>query len=488
MNISVHPNAEVLNGYALVPRADEYNEVRQHVLECSVCRREVREITESLELLKSTGLVSVLPVDTVHITDEQLLAYVNHKLPPTEYQSVQQHLDTCGHCMKELLLYRSFAGNDIKESAIDAQPSPLFRGKGTASGFIEKLKEHFTYWVAIPAVATVVLTIIIAYLVIDGKAEMGQEHQIASQTRFDRPDMVVEGQPGSARQQVEPVPPDNPVQLVNGNQTNRPGVQKVSDGAAGINWYGGYIETTAVGTVDMDRMKNKVHAEMTAEFTARMIAYSQLAEILGGVRVYKKVALKDLLLADNRLSFENRAFIKGAQVIDKHIEWQDQVPKATVTLRAPLYGAHGIDGIIRRTIPAHKYLDADIPRFSLSAGSRMESTVYVYSGIIFDAKGAGFMPTLQPRIITSNAENMFTSIDSVTGKTKVSASVRYFATMEHARASKYYGDNPLIIKTEAKGVTLEPGTIIVRQQDAIKLARHQVLQSERQNMAYAIVY
>ena len=71
-----------------------------------------------------------------------------------------------------------------------------------------------------------------------------------------------------------------------------------SSGKNGVNWYQGYIETTAVGTADMSKMKNRVQAEIVAEKTARHLGYAQLAEILKGVQITSNSTYEDLLLKD----------------------------------------------------------------------------------------------------------------------------------------------------------------------------------------------
>jgi hypothetical protein len=228
----------------------------------------------------------------------------------------------------------------------------------------------------------------------------------------------------------------------------------VSNQTGPVNWYGGYVETTAIGTADMNKMKNRVQAEIVAEKTARHLAYGQLAEILKGIQVTANSTYEDLLLKVDALNIQSEGFIQGAQVINKNITWVDDAPKATVTVRAPLFGQNSLKNIIQAEAK-HALLEQSPPITSSNPpGSNQAAD---YSNVIIDASGIDFSPALFNHLESSDNHSVLTN-GNITD-----LDYMYYANVESARASNFAGELPIVIKARADS---RPGTLVIDETDA----------------------
>ncbi len=130
-----------------------------------------------------------------------------------------------------------------------------------------------------------------------------------------------------------------------------------SSGTGLVDYQRGFVEATAIGTVDMKRMVNSIQAEAVARRTARHLAYEVLAETVGQVRVDTGTIYLGFTARADALRVQTRAVIKGAMIVSDEVEWvldrrtKEELPMGKVTLRLYLTGAGSLGELLDRHIP-----------------------------------------------------------------------------------------------------------------------------------------
>ena len=131
-----------------------------------------------------------------------------------------------------------------------------------------------------------------------------------------------------------------------------------SNGSGTIDYDGGFIEATAIGTVDMSKMVNSPQAESVALRTARHLAYEVLAETVGKIQIDSKTLYQNAMASIDALKTETHAVIRGAMPVGPGtVEWvrdrktKEEVPLAKVTLRLYLTGEEGLNHLIDKHVP-----------------------------------------------------------------------------------------------------------------------------------------
>ncbi len=374
-----HLTRDQLLGLLISEPGVDAQTVRRHLLDCAGCRDRMADLNKLAGFLKQVNDESVEAVAPEHLSDAQVSEYVFGAMDPAERDSVDAHLKSCGACMKHVMRLRSHrAANELARAAAvseESKPNATVTGIG-AIAQARKQRPMTMAWSGLVAAGVGALAVYV------GGWMAGN----------DTPHI----DPLSNNEHVaEVTPPPIDYGMLKARWLTAPVSQN------GVDWYGGFIEATATGTVDMSKMTNRVQAEMVAETTARHLAYAELAEIIGGVRVSGGTSYSELLLKTSDLKVETDGFVRDARVIAKKVEWAGNVPKATVTLRVPLAGKKGLGAL------AGKYLrPADAPRSDLQA---LGSTAA--SRIVIDARGVGYEPALKVALTAGPAGEI--AIDDV---------------------------------------------------------------------------
>lgn len=448
MSAVVHPGRERLLTL-LVPVSTNVVDakLRAHVERCLLCQREVRALINDLDALRRRAGVAVVDRVGAHPSDADIVAYVGNGLDVSQRRLIDAHLATCGVCMKEVLRLRAHraaqrghAQDTAEASEVLPLRAPNQRGRNTL------------WWQGLVAASVAVVTVSVWTLRgTPGGAPDGQtavppmaqispieETPVATQAPVAAPVIVAEAPVVSAPSKRTPAaaPVDSPM-------------MKVALGVEGVNWQAGVIETTAVGTVDMSRMKNLVHAEVTAENTARHLAYAQLAEMIDGVRVTSDVSYRDLSLRVGDLKVQTDGFIRGAEVVKKSIEWVSGVPKATITLRVRLFGRDSVGGM------TEKYM---LPDGGKAVAPQQKGRAR--NRVLVDARGTGFAPALH---VALQAGSLNATIPVTDSATNAGYALRYVASMDEALAQAANGASPIIVKAAAHSA---PGVLSIEGPDA----------------------
>ncbi|MCX7724380.1 MAG: hypothetical protein N2042_03925 [Thermodesulfovibrio sp.] len=212
--------------------------------------------------------------------------------------------------------------------------------------------------------------------------------------------------------------------------------------------------------------KTPAQRRLTAERAATVLAYRQLAEILEGVAVVGDTFVKDAQLQYDVVRTAVAGFIKGAQVVYK--EWNPQEESALVIVKVGMSGPKGFGSLLYEKILGDPKIKKEIiepqPQFKTKPVPVEEK----YDGLIIDATEVNFRPALINRIFTSKGEVLYDP-SKISQKVLVEQGCgEYTNSIEKAKAAleKRGVKNPLIIKASG---TLNPSDILVSDEDAVKI-------------------
>ncbi|WP_455219522.1 hypothetical protein [Kaarinaea lacus] len=436
--MATHVTNQDLAGYIYQPSSKEFSFVGKHINACKKCRNSYTQMQTLLNQLKRSRESELEQVNEPHLTDEEILAYVHGQLNAHSRNKTQLHLDSCGSCMKSVLRYRAHLAEYESQQDINDDTTNVI----SLSARQNEDRKFARFALPFAAAASLIIAVLAVV-----QWQLHKPSQQVAGTQVVPPDMVVPGQNNAGSKTSHIIPAST-------------GAYKT------ISWYGGFIETTAVGTADMSKMKNRVQAEIVAEKTARHLAYSQLAEILKGVQVTSNTTYEELLLKVDNLNVHSDGFIRGAQVIDKKISWVDDAPKATVTVRAPLVGQDSLKNIIQANTPGDFIAT---PQQALSSNTASTDKAQQYSNVIIDATGMEFSPALFTTLISASNQSI------VDRDSALNLDYMYYAKLESAKASNYAGRSPVVVKAKASSTQ---GTLVLEDNDAqianAILKRHQL--------------
>lgn len=141
----------------------------------------MNELADTLLLhLANARNRSLTPVGPGHLTDAELLEYVEGSLDDTSVREVREHLNTCYDCMESVLLLRAYRAEQQLASAIapDQAPRDVPRRQRMKSGFrnhvirwgeavmavVNRLRDHAIRpgWAAAAAIVVIVGAVLLA--------------------------------------------------------------------------------------------------------------------------------------------------------------------------------------------------------------------------------------------------------------------------------------------------------------------------------------
>jgi len=395
MNQIAHPQYQYLLDYAKYPGMRN-SEIHDHVSHCVECQHEVDVIMDMRLLLGEVSPANNSNLNKNHISDEQLNEYVYQRLNETDKDTIDIHLNNCSDCMKQVLLFRARLDNKI-----------LLKNESSASVSSLHKKSHFK---SLQVISFVLAASILAYSFV-----------------FLYPKYFTET-PTIITKIAEPV-----LEQTSVDKISNAGLVKVKNGS--INWYGAYIDTEAVGTIDMAMVSNNIQAEILAEKSARASAYAQLAEIVGGVQVTQKASYHQMLLKNDLLKIENQAFIRNAKVIKKEIKWINNEPKVSITMRLPLRGNSSLQSIVAPHIP-------DLNHKSHGFNTHPNT----YTGFVIDSTTTNHQPALHVNLTSDyNPQTDNSSLSHL--------AANYYPSLKTVKTNSTAGENPYVIRAKLNSST-----------------------------------
>lgn len=191
-----------------------------------------------------------------------------------------------------------------------------------------------------------------------------------------------------------------------------------------IDWTTGIIRATGIGLAPADS-QSKAQAKLAAQRAAKVDAYRRLAEIVQGVRVSSETTVQNFMLKDTTINTRVSGFIKGAR--ETEIKYYAD-GAAEVTIEASLNGKGGLADIILPALSEVRVTEVDEPLVKEEAkpietaqtetaqpqeadketeGIPAVETTAGYTGLVVNAKGLGIQPSLSPKILTEEKEEVY---------------------------------------------------------------------------------
>jgi hypothetical protein len=235
-----------------------------------------------------------------------------------------------------------------------------------------------------------------------------------------------------------------------------------------INWVQGYI--TAIGNGTADPSGNKVKDKLKSLRAAELVAQRTLLETIKGVNIDSRTRVEDLMVKEDIINSRVEGIIKGAQIVKREVNWEENIPMATVEVRICLSNRIGGCSMNQSLISAldidHKNEPSFVPPERLIPPAdtvkepaplppepQKKSITYDSSkpvtGVIFDLEGRAFERQLLPVVITlADGDKQITVYSVKSVKPPVIRSygvVRYADDREQAKKNTYIGDNTVVI-------------------------------------------
>ncbi|WP_028845654.1 hypothetical protein [Thermodesulfovibrio thiophilus] len=226
-----------------------------------------------------------------------------------------------------------------------------------------------------------------------------------------------------------------------------------------------YIVVAAEG-LPSPTAKTAAQKRLTAERAATTIAYRQLAELIDGVAVVGDTLVKDTELQYDIVRTAVAGFIKGAQVVYK--EWDSQEEVALVIVKIGMSGPEGFGSLMYKKIIGDPKIKRNVVESHPELKVKPVKLEENYDGLIIDATSVNFRPALINRIFTSKGEAIYDP-SKVSQKVLIEQGCgEYTNSIEKAKAAleKRGVTNPLVIK--AAGI-VTPSDVQVSDEDAIKI-------------------
>jgi len=248
---------------------------------------------------------------------------------------------------------------------------------------------------------------------------------------------------------------------------NYSGSEAGSNLAALTNFEQQYMEFEADATVDMEKMKNDVQAEIMAQSAAELRAYAQAAKFITGMLI-KGVYVEKMGIAEteNVGGKIEKTLVKHATVIDKSVNWTRGAPRGTVKIGI-LFKEQG--GVLEMAIPVWREqaksegIESYFPKTDVQSTSDLN-----YTALIVDTKGLDIKPSICPLILSADGKKEIYGSQKVDTKYAIQQGiVGYHKSLENAKKDERVGLNPLIVKAEKS--LLNNRSVAVSDENAIKI-------------------
>lgn len=205
---------------------------------------------------------------------------------------------------------------------------------------------------------------------------------------------------------------------------------------------------------------------LTAERAATALAYRQLAEILEGVAVVGDTVVKDAELQYDVVRTAVAGFVKGAQVIYK--DWNPQEEVALVIVKIGMTGPKGFGSLMYEKILGEPKIKKEIVEPKSQFRAKPVPLEEKYDGLIIDATEVNFRPALINRIFTPKGDVLYDPA-KVSQKVLVEQGCgEYTNSIEKAKAAleKRGVKNPLVVKATG---TVSLSDLQVSEEDAVRI-------------------
>lgn len=125
-----HPTIETLLAFMEMPQADQYIELRAHLLACQCCRESVEELREVQAALPGLSMSELVSENKILLSDSEVAAFANDQLEGDKLEQFESLLEESSEAMKSTLHYLSHsAAMENAGLKADISASPLEGGQ-----------------------------------------------------------------------------------------------------------------------------------------------------------------------------------------------------------------------------------------------------------------------------------------------------------------------------------------------------------------------
>lgn len=193
-----------------------------------------------------------------------------------------------------------------------------------------------------------------------------------------------------------------------------------------VNWTDRVIMATGSGAPDL-KAPNVAVARLGAERVALLDALRNLLEAIKGVRINADVTIEKEMVSDSKIRSKVEGIAKGFKKV-KTKYYSDGGVDVIVQL--------SIDGALGSTVLKPGEKPTEVP----SSGQEKNT------GLIVDARGAGLMPALAPKLLDEAGKVVYSADCLSKDALEQNGVVGYFEDIESAKKNPRTGTNPLVLK------------------------------------------
>lgn len=261
------------------------------------------------------------------------------------------------------------------------------------------------------------------------------------------------------------------------------------EGAKGeIDWVNGFIIGYGYGTAEAS--SNMAQATALSIRAAKIDALRNLLETVKGVNIDSRTLVSDFMVKKDIIVTRVNGVVKGAQMVNKHVEWIEGSPLATVEMRL-CFSAHGSECSPGRSLVSAldlaEYGDSkDIPKQTFTepveppeseSPTKKEPGGLAYnfdsskpvSGIVLSLQGYYYQRVVLPVVAVDKDGELQTiySVNQVEPRIiRTYGIVRYSDALGQALKVAELGDNIMIVPVKKVD---EKNVIIISEENASKI-------------------
>jgi len=176
----------------------------------------------------------------------------------------------------------------------------------------------------------------------------------------------------------------------------------------GIDWTHGYIYAVGEG-IPMQGIAHKGQARLTAQRASKLDATRNLLEMVKGVQIDSETTVENFMLKSDVIKTQVSGVIKGFQIVQNPKTQEDYtyLSDGTVrcTIRVPLNGYGGLAEVL---LPSEEADEAEDKKKKKKKKKRKADNIET-TGLIINAKGLRVKPSLRPRILDENGNEIYGS-------------------------------------------------------------------------------
>jgi hypothetical protein len=232
-----------------------------------------------------------------------------------------------------------------------------------------------------------------------------------------------------------------------------------------IIWTGGYVSGIGVGTAKPSG--NKAIDRIQATRAAEVIAQRSLLETIKGVKINSVTTVENMVMVEDKINSRIEGIVKGAEIYDAKVEWEDGMPIARVEMRvclsAEMNGCKGTGlasalNLEQLKTPPHAPaeslpLDAPVQAAQQPAPARGKNAATYdgnrkVTGLVLNLEGQYFEREMLPIVATKTGDRLVTVYCVKNVKPSVVRSygaVRYADTLDQVVKIAELGDNLLVM-------------------------------------------